>query len=111
MFLRFPGGSVGKESACNVGGWGSIPGLGRSPREGKGYPLQYFALENSKDCIVQGVAELDRTEQPSLSLWQFKFNIQSSSSTAKYPLKRNMKAHVDTKTQKQMLEAALNIKS
>ena len=42
--------SVGKESACNVGDPGSIPGLGRSPREGKGYPLQYSGLENSMDC-------------------------------------------------------------
>ena len=42
----FPGGSVGKESACNVG---SIPGLGRSPREGNGYPFQYSGLENPMD--------------------------------------------------------------
>ena len=40
IFLGFPGGSAGKESACNVGDLGSIPGLGRSPGEGKGYPLQ-----------------------------------------------------------------------
>ena len=38
----FPGGSNGKESACNTGDLGSIPGLGRSPGEGNGYPLQYF---------------------------------------------------------------------
>ena len=43
----FPGGSAGKESAGNVGDLGSIPGLGRSPGEGKGYPLQYSGLENS----------------------------------------------------------------
>ena len=47
---RFPGGSDGKESACNVGDLGSIPGLGKIPREGKGYPLQYSGLENSMDC-------------------------------------------------------------
>ena len=41
---NFPGGSAGKESACNVGDLGLIPGLGRSPREGKGYPLQYLCL-------------------------------------------------------------------
>ena len=41
-----PGGSTGKESACNAGDMGSIPGLGRSPGEGKGYPLQYSGLEN-----------------------------------------------------------------
>ena len=46
---RFPGGPGGKESACNEGDLGSIPGLGRSPGEGKGYPLQYFCLENSMD--------------------------------------------------------------
>ena len=45
-FLGFPGGSAGKESACNVGDLGSIPGLGRSPGEGKGYPLQYSGLES-----------------------------------------------------------------
>ena len=42
-------GSAGKESACNVGDLGSIPGLGRFPGEGKGYPLQYSGLENSID--------------------------------------------------------------
>ena len=46
----FPCGSASKESACNVGDLGSIPGLGRSPGEGKGYPLQYTGLENSMDC-------------------------------------------------------------
>ena len=45
----FPGGSAGKESACSAGDLGSIPGLGRSPGEGKGYPLQYPGLENSMD--------------------------------------------------------------
>ena len=50
-------GSLAKESACNAGDLGSIPGLGRSPGEGKGYPLQYYGLENSMDCIVHGVAK------------------------------------------------------
>ena len=50
VFLGFLGGSDGKESAYNVGDLGSIPGLERSPREGKGYPLQYSGLENSMDC-------------------------------------------------------------
>ena len=45
--LGFPGGSAGKESTCNAGDLGSIPGLGRSPGEGKGYPLQYSGLKNS----------------------------------------------------------------
>ena len=55
--LGFPDSSVGKEFTCNAGDLGSIPGLGRSPGEGKGYPLQYSGLENSKDCIVRGVAK------------------------------------------------------
>ena len=55
--VGFPGGSAGKESACNVGDPGLIPGLGRSPGEEKGYPLQYSGLENSMDCIVHGLAK------------------------------------------------------
>ena len=51
----FPDSSVGKESACNAGDPGTIPGLGRPPGEGKGYPLQYSGLENSMDCVVLGV--------------------------------------------------------
>ena len=57
VFLGFPGGSADKESACNAGVLGSIPGLGRSPGEGNGYPLQYPGLEKSMDCIVHGVAK------------------------------------------------------
>ena len=52
-----PGGSAGQKSACNAGDLGSIPGLGRSPGERKGYPLQYSGLENSMDCIVHGVTK------------------------------------------------------
>ena len=55
--LGHPGGSAGKESACSTGDLGSIPGLGRSPGEGKGYPLQYSGLENSMDCMVHEVAK------------------------------------------------------
>ena len=58
----FPGGSAGKESACNVGDMGSILGL-KIPWRRKGYPLQYSGLENSMECIVHGVAKLDTTEQ------------------------------------------------
>ena len=59
---RFPGGSDGKVSACNAGDLGSIPGLGRSPGEGNGNPLQYSCLENSVDgeawwATVHGVAK------------------------------------------------------
>ena len=65
--MGFPGGSAGKESACNVGELGLIPGLGRSPGEGKGYLLQYSGLENSMDCTVHGgLKESDMTEQLSL---------------------------------------------
>ena len=53
----FPCGSVGKESTCNVGDLGSIPGIGKSPGEGKGYPLQYSGLENFIDCIIHGVTK------------------------------------------------------
>ena len=59
--MDFPGGSEVKESVCNVGDLGLIPGLGRSPGEGKGYPLQYFGLENSMDS-PWGCKESDRTE-------------------------------------------------
>ena len=55
--MGFPDSSVGKESTCNEGDLGSIPGLGRSPGEGKGYPLQYSGLENSMDSIVHGAAK------------------------------------------------------
>ena len=47
--------STGKDSACNAGDLGSTPGTGRSPGEGKGYPVQYFGLENSTDRMVHGV--------------------------------------------------------
>ena len=49
LLLGFPGGSDGKESSCNAGDLGSIPGSGRSNREGNGYPLQYSCLENSRE--------------------------------------------------------------
>ena len=59
--LGLPDGLAGKESACNAGNLGSIPGLGRSPGEGKGYPLQYSGLENSMDSSW-GRKESDTTE-------------------------------------------------
>ena len=68
----FPGGSDDKESTCNAGDLGSIPGLGRSPGEGNGNPLQYSCLENPMDrgawwAIVQGVARVrhDLVAKPS----------------------------------------------
>ena len=60
--MDFPGGSDSKESACNTGDTGLIPGTGRSPEEGNGYPLQYSCMENSMyrgawQAIVYGVAK------------------------------------------------------
>ena len=67
--ISFPGGSAGKESACNKGDLGLIPGLGRSPGEGKGYLLQYSSLENSMYYIVHGVTK----SQTQLSNFPFHF--------------------------------------
>ena len=56
--MGIPGGSAGKESACNTGDLGSIPRLGRFPGEGNGNTLQYSVLENSMDCNkVHGVSK------------------------------------------------------
>ena len=66
LWLGFPCGSASKESTCNAGDLGSIPGLGRSPGEGNGYPLQYSGLENS---VHGGLKELETTERLSLSLY------------------------------------------
>ena len=88
VFLGFPCDSAGKESICNMGDMGSIlwvrslgsslpiPGIGRSPGEGKGYPLQYSGLENSMDCvyIVHGVTK---------SQWLSNFHLHFQDSTAK----------------------------
>ena len=63
----FPDNSAGKESSCHAGDLGLIPGLGRSPREGKGYPLQYSDMKNSMDCVVHGVT----TSQTWLSNFHF----------------------------------------
>ena len=67
VFLGFSGGSAGKESTCSVGDLGWIPGLGRSPGEGKGYPLQYSGLENPMDCTVKGVTK----SQTRLSIFHY----------------------------------------
>ena len=64
----FPCGSTGKESTCNAGGLGLIPGLGRSPGEEKGYPLQDSGLENSMDYIVHGVTK-SRTRLNATFTW------------------------------------------
>ena len=63
-----------KESTCNVRDLGSIPGLRRSPGEGKCYPLQYSGLENSVDCIVHGVTK----SQTRLSDFHFHYLLPAS---------------------------------
>ena len=73
--LGFPGGSDGKVSACNAGDQGLIPGLGRSPKEGNGNPLQYSCLENSMDggawwAAVHGVAK-SRTRLSDFTFFHF----------------------------------------
>ena len=67
--MGFPLAQLVKKSACNAGDLGLIPGLGRSPGEGKGYPLQYSSLENSMDCTVHGVAK----SQTQMSDFHFHF--------------------------------------
>ena len=72
----FPDGSVGKESACNVGDMGLIPGLGRSPGEGNSYLLQYSGLENSMDrgawgATVHGVTESQTRLNDFHTHWNF----------------------------------------
>ena len=81
MLWGFPGGSAGKESALNVGDLGSIPGLGRSPGEGNGNPLQYYCLENPMDrgawqAIVHGVAK----SRARLSDFTFTFILEENGS-------------------------------
>ena len=75
----FPCGSASKESACNVGDLGLIPGLGRSPGEGKDYPLQYSGLENSMDYSPWGCKESEMTKWLSLSsngIWHIFWTIK-----------------------------------
>ena len=79
LHMGFPGGSASKESTYKEGKLGLIPGLGRSPGEGKGYPLQHSGLENSMGCIVHGVAK-SRTRlgdfhfHVSCSIWWLRIN-------------------------------------
>ena len=81
VFLAFPCGSVGKDSACIAGDLGLIPGLRRSPGKGKGYPLQSSGL-NCMYCIAHGVAK----SWTQLSSFHFHFHIVSPSlSKIRYP--------------------------
>ena len=86
--MGFPGNSDGKDSACNVEDLGSIPGLGRSPGEGNGYPLQYSGLENSMDrgawqAIVPGLSK----SQIQLRDFQFHYDSQDKTSSIVKTLK------------------------
>ena len=79
--MGFRGGSDGKESGCNVGDLGYIPGSGRSPREGNGYTLQCSCLENSTDRgalqdTVHGVAKLDTAKQLKLPVMINHFRVR-----------------------------------
>ena len=60
--MGFPSGSDGTESICNVGDLGLIPGLGRSPREGKSYPLQYSGLENPHGAWQAAVHKVSKSQ-------------------------------------------------
>ena len=77
FLLGFPGSSAGKESASNAGDPGLIPGLGRSPGEGNGYPLQYSGLENSMDYIVHGFAK-SRTQLSDFYFSSFSYTYSGS---------------------------------
>ena len=71
VFLDFPCGSAGKEFTCNVEDLGSISGLGRSPGQGRDYPLQYSGQDNSMDYIVHGVTNSQTTERLSSHFTRF----------------------------------------
>ena len=86
VFLGFPCDSDGKESTCNAGDPGPIPGLGRSPEEVKGDPLQCSGLENSMGCIVHRVAK-SRTQ-----LRNFQFHFPTSPLCPRTRSRSNLKS-------------------
>ena len=91
LVMSVPGSSAGKESACNAGDPGSIPGSGRSPGEGNCYPLQYSGLENSMDrgawgAIVHGVA-MSWTQ---LSNFHFQFVISTLLNNTEKLISKNL---------------------
>ena len=90
VFWGFPCGLAGKESACNVWDLGWIPGLGRCPREGKGYPLQYSRLENSMEpqrvghnwaTSLQDPLEKGKGTHSSILAWRIPWNCQELDTT------------------------------
>ena len=108
--MGFPCGSDGKESACNAGDLGLIPGLGRSPGEGKGYCPPVFwpgefhglyrsGLENSTDCIVHGVAK----SQTWLSNFHFHFTITREHKYVSLLSRYNTKIFIQNSTKMFML--------
>ena len=97
VFLGFPCDSAGKGSACNVGDLGLIPGLGRSPGEGKGYPLQFSGPESSMDCTAKSQTWLRDFHFTS---WCFSYNINAIFSNIfpfflLSPLLPQLRIHVD----------------
>ena len=88
VFLGFPCGSAGKESACSLGDLGLIPELERFPGEGKGYPLQNSGLENSLDCIVHGVTKswTQLSDFHSQEIWVWSLSGED-------PMQKGMAAH------------------
>ena len=93
--LLFPGGSDGKESACNAKDLGLIPGSRRSPGEGNGYLLQYSYLEHSMNrgawqATVHGAAESDATEQLTLSFYHYSYTKRKQRYCKNRKLQANM---------------------
>ena len=85
MNKGYPGGSAGKESACNTRDLGSIPGLEISSGEGDSHPLQYSGLENSMDCSVHGVAK-SRTQLNDSHVNSFETIIQACCMLYLFPI-------------------------
>ena len=103
VFLGFPCGSAGKEPTCNAGDLGLMPGLGRSPREEKGYPLQYSGLENSTDSIVHEVAN----SQTQLSDFHFTYADDTTLITGSEEELRSLLVNVKEKSEKAGLELSI----
>ena len=103
VFLGFPCGSAGKEPTCNAGDLGLMPGLGRSPREEKGYPLQYSGLENSTDSIVHEVAN----SQTQLSDFHFTYADDTTLITGNEEELRSLLVNVKEKSEKAGLELSI----
>ena len=103
VFLGFPCDSAGKEPTCNAGDLGLMPRLGRSPREEKGYPLQYSGLENSTDSIVHEVAN----SQTQLSDFHFTYADDTTLITGSEEELRSLLVNVKEKSEKAGLELSI----